>query len=377
MYFITNSASFKALHPNTYTIRIGAGRMNKSNSMKRILFLLTVMLTSVANINTFAQSSKVKDTRQTYLWDVTLSMKGKAAGCPDIWDKVKSSIIEDINQISDERTEIVVVPFQHKALETWKGYATPAGKATLISKIKNYQLPLFDFGGKMTTMTNLYSPLQYCVDNILTSDKVDIIKLMTDGVSDMDQNEYEDLLRHWCQIAKQKDAYGFYIMLTDAAKAGLTTLQQIDPCRFEPVDVSQMGGTTISVLALAPQTTYAFNVRDDYGKQITLKFSPSGNGSIPNGYKVHVYTFENQYIQFDQIVEMNPDFTVPVTATYSMTKNDMIQALPIDENEKIIFKAEPAEGMDEMPYATTQILDNFTTCELINKPEKTVKFHVL
>lgn len=339
--------------------------------------LLISFIATFAAFSIDAQNVQVKDTRQIYLWDVTLSMKGKAAGCPDIWDKVKVSMIDDIMQISDERTEIVVIPFQHKALETWTELATPAGKAELVNRIKKYQLPLFEFNGRMTTMTDLYAPLQYCADNILSTDKIDILKLMTDGVSDVNQDKYEDLLRRWCQIAKQKDAYGFYIILTDAAKAGLMTLQQIDPCRLEPVDVSQMEGTTVAVLALAPQSVYAFNIRDDYGKDITLKFSPSGNGTIPPGYKVHVYANENAYIQVDEVVEMRSDYSVTVKAKYLMSKEQMMTTLNVDENEQLFFKAEPADGMDEMPFATTQILDNYTTCEMINKPEKTVKFHVI
>ncbi|MGN1232394.1 MAG: hypothetical protein ACI4UJ_02970 [Candidatus Cryptobacteroides sp.] len=339
--------------------------------------LVLIVFAVMAAMNVYAQSSQVKDVRQTYLWDVTLSMKGKVAGCPNIWDKVKVSMIDDIKNISDERTEIVVIPFQHKALETWREFATPAGKESLIQRIKDYQIPLFDFGGRMTTMTDLHSPLQYYADDILTADKVDILKLMTDGVSDMNQDKYEALLRQWCRIAKEKDAYGFYIMLTDAAKAGLTTLAQIDPCRFEPVDVSQMDGATVSILALAPQPAFAFNVRDDYGKDITLKFTPNGNGSIPSGYKVRVYSYENEYIRFDEVVELRKDYTVTVKAEYLMTQQQMMSTLPVDENTRLFFKAEPAAGMDEMPYATTQILDDLTTCEMINKPEKTVKFHVL
>lgn len=342
--------------------------------MKKLFITLVAGLIAFSSL---AQTSLVKDMRQTYLWDVTLSMKGKVAGCPNIWEKVKVAMIEDIRQITDERTEIVVVPFQHKALQTWREYATPLGKESLIQRIKDYELPLFEFGGRMTTMTDLYAPLQYSVDNILSSDKVDILKLMTDGVSDMNQDKYENLLHSWCKIAKEKDAYGFYIMLTDAAKAGLLTLKKIDPCRFEPVDVSQMGGTTISVLALVPQSNFAFNVRDNYGKDIILKLSPNGNGKIPSGYKIHIYTITNPYIHFDEVVELNSDFSVSIKPEYILSQSEMMSNLPIDTNEKIFFKIEPAEGMEEMPYATTQILDIVTTCEMINKPEKTVKFYVI
>ena len=49
----------------------------------------------------------------------------------------------------------------------------------------------------------------------------------------------------------------------------------------------------------------------------------------------------------------------------------------IEENEKVFLYSEPAEGMDKLPYAMTRILETPTTMEMINKPEKTVKFHVL
>lgn len=323
-----------------------------------------------------AQTVNVKDVRQTYLWDVTLSMQGKAAGCPDIWDKVKNAIIADIQQISDDRTEIVVIPFQHKALEEWREYATAAGKAALVDRIKSYKIPLFNFNGRMTTMTCLYEPLQYVVDNVLSPDKVDILKLMTDGIPDEHQAEYEALLERWCQIAQEKDAYGFYIMLTSQAVAGHTVLKQINPCRFDAIDVAQLNGTNVSFLVLAPQQHMAFNVREDYGKKLKIKYLRDGNGIVQQGYKVHVWSEENQYIHVDQVVELHEDCTVTMDADYLMPQTQMTEALPVDENEKVILHSEPAEGMDQLPYLMTRILDAPTTMEMINKPEKTVKFHV-
>lgn len=211
--------------------------------MKRPLLTLIALLGFTM---AFAQSGNVKDVRQTYLWDVTLSMQGKAAGCPDIWEQVKEAIITDIQQISDDRTEIVVIPFQHKALDEWREPATAAGKAKLIAKIKGYKIPLFKFGDRMTTMTCLYEPLDYVVKNVLNADKVDILKLMTDGIPDEHQAEYEALLGRWCQIAKQKDAYGFYIMLTSQAVEGKTVLEKINPCRFDAIDVANVIGLRVA-----------------------------------------------------------------------------------------------------------------------------------
>lgn len=350
---------------------------------KRVaLFYLLLLL----GIPLFSQTSKVKDVRQTYLWDVTLSMQGKVQGCPDIWDKVKNAIISDIQQISDDRTEIVVIPFQHEALDTWREFATPSGKASLIKRIKEYEIPLYVKSGnaivkatkgKGTTWTYLAPPLQYVVDNVLSVDKVDILKFMTDGEDEKNDGSYEAILEKWCEIAKEKDAYGFYIVLTDAAKKGKIVLEKLNPCRFDLVDLAELNGTNVSLLMLSSQQTIAFNVREDYNKNISIKFSHRGSGELPRGYKVHVYTEENRYVHVNQVVELHEDYSVTVKTEYLMSQTEMRESLSVETNEKVLIHCEPADGMDELPYLTTRILPEPTTMEMINKPEKTVKFHVL
>ena len=354
---------------------------------KALLTLLALACFTLA----YSQSGNVKDVRQTYLWDVTLSMQGKAKNSdgtptPNIWNQVKSAIIDDIQQISDDRTEIVVIPFQHKALDEWRGFATEAGKQELIARIQGYSIPLFTKeDGKIipakgkggSTWTCLYEPLQYVVDKVLSPDKVDVLKLMTDGIPDEHPAEYEALLGRWCQIAKEKDAYGFYIMLTSQAVEGKTVLEKINPCRFDAIDVANLGGTDVSLLVLTPQQNIAFNVREDYGKEITIKYAHNGSGKLQAGYKVHVYSYENSYVQIDDVVELKEDYTVTVKAKYLMSQTEMISTLSIEENEKVFLYSEPADGMDVLPYAMTRILETPTTVEMINKPEKTVKFHVL
>ena len=77
------------------------------------------------------------------------------------------------------------------------------------------------------------------------------------------------------------------------------------------------------------------------------------------------------------MVEIRENFSVTVKANYLMTLEQMKNALSITDNESIKLYSEPAEGMDKYPYAMIQIKDTPTTIEMINKPEKTVKFHVL
>lgn len=340
----------------------------------------------------YAQTSVVKDVRQTYLWDVTLSMQGKAimndgSHTPNIWNEVKGAIIADIESISDDRTEIVVIPFQHQALDEWREYATESGKKTLINKITAYKIPLFTKqdgkivptkGKRGSTWTCLYEPLQYVVDKVLSSDKVDILKLMTDGIPDEHQNEYEALLARWCPIAQEKDAYGFYIMLTPQAVDGRLVLEKINPCRFPVVDVANMGGTNVSTLLLTPQQRIAIDIRETMEKnnrEINIKYNHNGSGHIQQGYKIHVWSEKNAYLSVDQVVELSENYSVTVTPEY--LDKQMMNTLPVEENETIKLYSEPAKGMEKYPYSMTQVKDTPTTLELINKPEKTVKFHVL
>lgn len=352
-------------------------------SIKRLSLIATLIAISTA---TWAQNARVKDFRQTYLWDVTLSMKGQGKDQngnknPNIWEAVKKALIEDIQAIPDESTEIVIIPFQHKKLDMWKEQATQAGKAKLIKRIQAYTIPLeyTTPTGKKTTMTFLGPPLEYCIDNIFTEDKIDILKFMTDGVDEQDTVEpekkgnYKRVLSRWCDVAKSKDVYGFYIILNEAAQEGRIVLKEVNPCRFS--DVSVKDTIDLRFVTLEPQANIAFNIRDDYQKPIKIKFTQSGTGNVPSGYKIHVTSWTNSYMQVDEVVTLHGN-VAEINPKYLMRREDMDEILPTDRNEVIYFQAEAAEGMDVEPFSRTTVLSNPTSCELINKPEMTVKFHV-
>ena len=347
-------------------------------TMRRAVLFVVLLLAGYVGL---AQNAKVKDIRQTYLWDVTLSMKGKPKPNPNIWEAVKKALVADIQAIPDESTEIVVIPFQHKALATWREPATEAGKAAMIKRINAYDIPLeyVTSSGKRTTMTFLGPPLEYCLDHIFSEDKIDILKFMTDGVDEQDQVEpqnagnYKRVLARWCEIAKQKDVYGYYIILNEAAQQGRIMLKEVNPCRFN--DVTVKDNIDLTFVTLIPQESMAFNIRDDYGKPVKIKFSPNGNGAVPDGYKVRITSWSNSYMQVDEVVTLHGN-TAEVNPKYLMSKQEMTEALPTDHNEVIYFQAEAAEGMDEEPFCRTSVLSNPTACELINKPEMSVKFHV-
>ncbi len=334
--------------------------------MKRILSGLAVVLFALS-LNAQGQ---FKDVRQTYLWDVTLSMKGYN-GAPDIYSKVVEVMVRDIQSITNERTEIVVIPFQDTQYDqVWREYATPEGKAAIIKQIKEYK-------NEKVTNTNISAPLQYVIDNIFTTDKIDIMKLMTDGNDNVNPAKLHDILNRWCEIAKAKDAYGYYILLTNAAKLDFE-LKGI--CNFEEVDVSDMldGIADIRQVNSTLKRGIIINIRDEYDKPKRLTFKIySGDGNIPEGFKIRYKTLPNDYVEIDEVAEMQADNSLEIHPKFKKPQEELIAELPTEYlYGDIVLQYEPTPEMSEGKYAYTRIVDNECAVMLENKPVKTVKIYV-
>ena len=348
--------------------------MKTNGIMKRIcmglvMVLITLSLSVSLSMSVSAQG-QFKDVRQTYLWDVTLSMKGYN-GAPDIYSKVVDVMVKDIESITDERTEIVVIPFQDtQYCEVWREFATPQGKAAIIQRIRSYE-------NKNITNTNISAPLQYVIDQVFTSDKIDIMKLMTDGNDNVNPARLREVLNQWCEIAKEKDAYGYYILLTNAAKMDFE-LKGI--CNFEEVDASDMldGIADIRQLNSTLKQGILINIRDEYDKPKRLTFKIySGDGNIPAGFKMHYKTLPNDYVEVDEIAEMNADNSLEIHPKFKKTQEALIAELPTDyPYSDIVLQYEPTPEMSEGKYAFTRIMDHECALMLENKPVKTVKIYV-
>lgn len=85
------------------------------------MLIFSVVLLSAQNVD------KAKKERRIYLWDVTMSMQGYGR-CNNIWNDVKTKLIKDIDGIMDPETEIILLPFQHKIIDSITVTATAAGK---------------------------------------------------------------------------------------------------------------------------------------------------------------------------------------------------------------------------------------------------------
>lgn len=338
--------------------------------MNKKVLLVFIALYDIALV--FAQGN-FKDVRQTYLWDVTLSMKGYNKA-PDIYDKVVDVMIKDIQSIDNERTEIVIIPFQDtRYCEVWTEIATPAGKKSLINKIKSYN-------NTKVTHTNISAPLLYAIDSVFSTDKIDIMKLMTDGNDNINPQKIHDILDHWCDIAKRKDVYGYYILLTDAAKNGALSMQLRGICNFEEVDVTS---GNFSGIADIIQETPAFaegiaiSVRDEYNKEKRLEFIQYMGNNAPVGFQVHFKTRPNPYIQIDEVAEMQSDNSMVIHPKFLVPQDTLMRILPIDNSyDDIIMDYSPTADMQVGRFQFTRLTDDSCKICLINKPEKTVRIYV-
>ena len=338
--------------------------------MKRILLGFVILLLSLS----LQAQGQFKDVRQTYLWDVTLSMKGYN-GAPNIYDKVVDVMVKDIQSITNERTEIVVIPFQDtKYCDVWRAFATEEGKADIIRHIRSYQ------NGNITN-TNISAPLQYAIDEVFTTDKIDIMKLMTDGNDNVNPDKLLAILSHWCEIAKRKDAYGYYILLTGAAKNEELSGLLRDLCNFEEIDASQMldGIADIRQLNNAWKEGVLINIRDEYNKPKRLEFNVySGDGNIPAGFKVRFKTRSNPYVEIDEVAEMGDDNSLEIHPRFKKSQEELIDELPTEYvYSNIVLEYEPMPEMAENPkFAFTRIVDKECAVLLENKPVKTVQVTV-
>lgn len=341
----------------------------KNSRTKRLLLCLAFLSLS---LGMYAQG-QFKDVRQTYLWDVTLSMKGYN-GAPDIYNEVVDAMVKDIESVTNERTEIVVIPFQDKELDVWREYATPEGKEAMVKRIRSYK-------NTSVTNTNISSPLRYAIDNVFTADKIDIMKLMTDGNDNVDPDRLRAILESWCEMAKAKDAYGYYVLLTDAAKDGDLSYVLKGICNFEEVDASKMldGIANIRQLNNPMKSGIIINVRDEYDKPKRLTFKIySGDGNIPEGFKVRFKTQPNDYVEIDEVAEMKSDNSLDIHPHFLKPQADLIAELPTQyAYSDIVVEFEPTEEMAQDPkYAFTRIVDRECAVLLENKPVKTVNIYV-
>ena len=239
--------------------------------MKR--FLLVLIATSLFT-TTFAQVLKE---RRVYYLDCSYSMVTPNK----IWGKVCDNLIKAIDNVEDETTELIVVPFafdnqHHNTLSAFKELATPQGKANLKSKISSIK-------PNTATMTYHSDALKDFYNNRVAPDRVNYMFFMTDGQNEENPDPMPKLLEQWGNRYSGKNVYGFYVMLHDAA-----TNKNTENIITKQPQLWKVKTADVNINLIRLQNHAVFNARNDkyfdlpiYGKADGKKFSAAVIGTAP------------------------------------------------------------------------------------------------
>ncbi len=333
--------------------------------MRKSLFI--ILLAGIFFSQTSAQS---KTQRRIYLWDVTLSVKG-FGGAPDIYDDVVAFLEKDINSLTDENTEIMVLPFQQRILEEWKVRATEQGKKEIIQKIKDYD-------NENLSLTNIYVPLLDVKDSFITNDKYTLLFLLTDGVhNDTERYSKNDLLKlldSLCGYLKSEDAYAFYIMLTKNAIDN-DIVNIINNCKnMEYVTPSD---TLREFIELQPSELVKYNIRDSIRDSVRVSLVCKKNIAIPEGIKVSITSYDDSILNVNETVELQ-NHSLPLSLSFYLKYDSPILQNTLPVKTRIPLKLEVL-NKQEIKDNTGKIISLNPAdieLELINTPEKTLKINV-
>lgn len=203
-----------------------------------------------------------------------------------LWDLVRENLKNAIDNVNDETTELVVIPFADNTLTNptlvpFSALATTEGKRKLKDQIS--ALPM-----NKNTMTYHYIPITDFYENRVSDDRVTYMFLMTDGQDEDSAKRFERVfLPQWGEKFGDKNVYGFYVMLHDSARNNAVEVgikEQLHIWKVESADVN------VNLIRL--QNDIVFNVRNDkyfdipyYGTIDNLSFNMSFPSTVP--YKVN------------------------------------------------------------------------------------------
>lgn len=378
--------------------------------MKRNLFSLFLLCFLVgiampfraeASMTDQSESGKIipKKERRIFLWDVTISMVGATkeqpkegngivkgtkrsnpdfnyaqSNCPnynaskDIFDKTRQTLINLIDGIRTESTEVIVLPFRDKIVGGgYKSDATADGKA----KLKKFIMELgkLEEGGTFTGSC-LQEALSY-----FTPDRRNHVILLTDG--EPSDGEGPKLLRILDNWNGDKETKGIgdrltYVMLTDEA-FNEDIKNRADSNRN--ITVILPGESIEEMCSLSIGHNTSIHVRDFFDGTVAL----NGKGTfelpftfegpaIPKDYKLHLSIEDNDFVDVETDVKViGNKFVIPFTLKKTLAEN--ISELPHDSNLTLVLTMK-----EDSVFKNVNIVDGHeATVELVLKAEPRVK----
>jgi len=174
--------------------------------MKRYFFLVFVLFMTL-----FSSAEPLKERRIYYL-DCSYSMITN-----NLWQPVCNDLINAINSVQDQSTELFVIPFAvdsqwHSILSVETANADSAGKANLNNFIRQLKPSPKCRTYHSETLNDLY------INNRVDTSRVTYVFIMTDGKDEEQPTRFPGLLKQWNSLYGDQFVYGFYVMLHSSAK---------------------------------------------------------------------------------------------------------------------------------------------------------------
>lgn len=341
--------------------------------MRKYAFLLLAVLFSCLVCGVHAQN---QGERRIYLWDVTLSMSG-FNGAPDIYDDVVRFLIRDISSLTDERTEIIVAPFQEAILESWTVKADEQGKRDIIDRIRSYR-------NTLETRTDIVTSVNQVKERFIDNDHNNMLILLTDGLQSNDRRDpatgelikffggqkrlHEEVVDTWQTYGKLNNAYLLYVMLTSKA-VDQEVVDKLDDKECSsvlyPADSAEVL-QVVEMVELQPANRVKVNIKDGDGT-VVIPFGCKKNIVLPDGIGISVKSAEGSAVAVDAKATVAGN-----RMTFALGQNCDSLRSQLGEHTDIALELRLLNGREIRRNTGKILIVNpvVTTLELINKREK-------
>ncbi len=173
-----------------------------------------------------------------------------------IWDQVCENLITAINNIEDETTEVIVVPFafdakHHANLNAFQELATPQGKDNLKKQIQNIEPNKSSKTFHSDAINDFYTKR-------VSPKRVTYMFFMTDGQNEENPDPMPELLRQWGNRYAGKNVYGFYVMLHDSA-----TNKSIESIINQQPQLWKVKTADVNINLVRLQSSAIYNAKND------------------------------------------------------------------------------------------------------------------
>lgn len=320
--------------------------------MKRIFIILAIL---VITNSTFSQHNVMKDRKVIYLVDVTLSMWGKAPKSTNIFNVVQKELIQSVVATNNSSTEIIIVTFQDKILETWTAQADPKGKKYLVNKLKSIKESNYQ-----PTRTNILCAWKKGRE-LVDSDKTNIIYLLTDGIQNTISPTLSDLYKEvsdWGDFSQDKDYYAFLVELVANAQD-----QELRQTINNTNNAQVISGINFFVLS-TKEKTHVVNLDDHLA--FNLNFIGDKIDAIPQNFTFDIKYSDNYFsVNQTQLKLCNKPFTINLNLKETVSN--------IKNNTPTEFIIDLPITYDNDKFQNVKFLNNTVLLKINNKKEKVLR----